>query len=85
MLWEVPACVLTLAGMGRENQHCSAGKSASLSPKNHHNVSSSTSRVEAIAGDLLPPWEGELTTPCKQSERPQALGMACFGVFTAER
>ena len=82
MLWEVPACVLTLAGMGRENQHYSAGKSASLSLKNHHNVSSSTSRVEA--GDLQP-WEGELITPCKQSERPQALGMACFGVFTAER
>lgn len=37
------------------------------------------------AGDLLPPWEGELTTPCKESERPQALGMDCFSVFTAER
>lgn len=36
------------------------------------------------AADLLPSWEGELTTPCKESERPQALGMACFGVFTAE-
>lgn len=47
-LWEVPACVLTLAGMGIENQHCSAGKSASISPENHHNVNSSTSRVEAM-------------------------------------